>query len=77
MTGCQAVHKSFVKLEGAREYMRENMISEYREVFKDAAEDTTPKRGSTAYYAVAHVLIPGIEPVWQYEPLSKSNYTIS
>ncbi|KAI0570488.1 Cauli-VI domain-containing protein [Pyrenophora tritici-repentis] len=40
------------------------MISEYREVFKDATEDTTPKRGSTAYYAVAHGATPGIKLRW-------------
>jgi hypothetical protein len=44
--------------------MDRNGISEYKEVIKDAAGNTTPKKESTAYYAVAHGTTPGIKSVW-------------
>ena len=64
VTGCTATHRAFETIEEARQYMADKEVSEYKEVIKDTALDTTPKRGSMAYYAVAHGEDPGIRNVW-------------
>jgi hypothetical protein len=64
VTGCKAVYKAFLTLESARKYMTDNQASQYREVIKDTAVDTTPERRSTAYYAVAYGATPGIKSFW-------------
>jgi hypothetical protein len=44
--------------------MKVKGVSEFEEVIKDTALDTTPTRNSVAYYAVAHGVTPGIKAVW-------------
>jgi hypothetical protein len=44
--------------------MKDNGVSDWKEVIKATAVDTTPKWESTAYYAVAHGALPCIKPVW-------------
>jgi viroplasmin and RNaseH domain-containing protein len=64
VTGCEASYKGFHELESARKYMTDKGFGKCREVIKDTAVDTTPKRKSTAYYAVAHGAMPGIKQFW-------------
>ncbi|KAG9235622.1 hypothetical protein BJ875DRAFT_503914 [Amylocarpus encephaloides] len=64
VTGCSSVHKAFVALEDAREYTKSKGVKEPKEVIKDGAGETTPPRGSQAFYAVAHGRKPGIYPYW-------------
>lgn len=44
--------------------MKEKKVPECKEVIKAAVLDTTPKRSSMAYYAVAHGANLGIREVW-------------
>jgi len=61
------VHKSFVTIEKAREYMKERGVTKPKEIIKDGAGDTTPTWNSKAFYAVANGTRPGIYSYWQYE----------
>jgi viroplasmin and RNaseH domain-containing protein len=58
------VYKAFVTLEDAQEYMKEREVTEPKEVIKVGAGETTPLRGSQAFYAVAHGRKPDIYPYW-------------
>lgn len=64
VTGCSNRHKGFLTIEEARKYMAKHGVAEYDEVIKDMSVDTTPKRMSMAYYAVAFGRDPGIYPEW-------------
>lgn len=67
VTGCPSKHESFFTIEDARAYMNRNGVTEPKEAIKDGAGETTPLRGSVAFYAVAHGKRPGIYTYWQYE----------
>jgi viroplasmin and RNaseH domain-containing protein len=54
VTGCASIHKSFVTIEEAREYMKKNEIINPKEIIKGGVGTTTPRWGSDAFYAVAH-----------------------
>lgn len=62
MTRCLSEHEAFFTIEEARKYMTRKGVTKYEEVIKETALDTTPQRGSQAFYAVAHGRRPGIYP---------------
>jgi hypothetical protein len=45
---------SFVTLREAEMYMGKNGVTRYKYSIKPGTGETTPKRGQTAYYAVAN-----------------------
>ena len=51
-------------IEDARAYMNEKGVTEYEEVIKDGAGETTPLQGGQVFYAVAHGEHPGIYRYW-------------
>jgi hypothetical protein len=51
-------------MEEAQQYMEKQGVSEFEEVIKETALDTTPETDSVACYAVAHGATPGIKVVW-------------
>lgn len=67
VTGCPAKYKAFVTIDEAKNFMEENGASQCKTVIKSTALDTTPERGSTAYYAVAYGTKPGIYKFWLYD----------
>ncbi|KAK3617466.1 hypothetical protein LTR56_025266 [Elasticomyces elasticus] len=61
MTGfSKAEHKSFVKLQDAKDYMHTKGIIDYAQDMESENENTTPERGDAAFYAVAHGKAPGV-----------------
>ena len=55
----------FVTLAEADAYMRNNEVEHYNRDVKHGAGTTTPKKGETAYYAVAYGHKPGIREYYQ------------
>ena len=53
-TGCFIVHKAFFTIKKTREYIIKKGVPQYKKVFKDTAQDTTPKKNSITFYAIAH-----------------------
>lgn len=64
VTGTNAEYESFFTLETAREYLRGRGKSEWDEILKPTALQTTPTRDNFAYYAVAYGESPGIRRHW-------------
>ena len=56
----QAVHRSFREFNDAIEFLHRNGHTEYDIDVKSENEDTSPRYGSVAYYAVANGRSPGI-----------------
>jgi len=54
-----------VTLAEAEAYMRNNEVEHYNRDVKHGAGTTTPKKGETAYYAVANGHKPGIREYYQ------------
>ncbi|KAK4950148.1 hypothetical protein LTR10_011125 [Elasticomyces elasticus] len=62
----KAEHKSFVKLQDAKDYMHTKGIINYAQDIESENENTTPERGDAAFYAVAHGKAPGVYRYYEY-----------
>lgn len=59
ITGYPLDYKSFIRLDEARDYMKERGVTDFKEVIKSEAGETTPLDGDV-FYAVANGANPGI-----------------
>jgi viroplasmin and RNaseH domain-containing protein len=64
VTNCDSKYRCFYTLAEARDYMQGMFGNNYEEVIKETALDTTPEKGSRAYYAVANGRHTGIREAW-------------
>jgi viroplasmin and RNaseH domain-containing protein len=64
VTNCKAVFKSFHTLDEARTFMKSKGVSTHKEVIKQTALNTAPRRCSNVYYGVANGADPGVRKVW-------------
>ena len=64
VTFVDSQHRAFQSLQAAEDYMRTKDVP-YSLVIASEFEQTTPKKGAEAFYAVANGTRPGIYPYYK------------